>query len=71
MNFKTKALLTASSLFTKANTDSVRTVISENWKEIVIVIAAAYIMEDLDTVAEMAETSAAVDVLTAASEGVI
>ena len=69
MNFKTKALLTASSLFTKANTDSVRTVITENWKE--IVIAAAYIMEDLDTVAEMAETSAAVDVLTAASEGVI
>jgi len=52
MNFKTKALLTASSLFTKANTDSVRTVITENWKEIVVVIAAAYIMEDLDTVAE-------------------
>ena len=71
MNFKTKALLTASSLFTKANTDSVRTVITENWKEIVVVIAAAYIMEDLDTVAEMAETSAVVDVLTAASEGVI
>jgi len=45
--------------------------LKENWREIASVIAVAYIMDDVDTAADMAEASFTLDLMTALSEGVI
>mgnify|MGYP003636774771 FL=1 len=71
MNFKPKALLAASMYLNKTNLTQAVAFAKDNWREIAIVVAGAYVMEDLDTAAEMAETSAVIDILTASSEGVI
>ena len=43
----------------------------ENWRDIGGVIAVALIVQDADTTADMAEASLTLDIMTAASEGVI
>lgn len=45
--------------------------INENYMDIAIGLACILVVEDLDDIAECAEISTAVDVMTAANEGVI
>tara|TARA_R110002074_G_scaffold61112_1_gene147806 strand:+ start:698 stop:994 length:297 start_codon:yes stop_codon:yes gene_type:complete len=45
--------------------------IKENYMDIAIGLACVLIVEDIDDIAECAEISTAVDVMTAANEGVI
>jgi hypothetical protein len=71
MNFKPKALLAASMYLNKTNLTQAVAFAKDNWREIAIVVAGAYVMEDLDTAAEMAEQSFMLDVVTAANQGVI
>lgn len=52
-------------------TRKVADVVCDHWFEIASVIAVAYIMEDVDTAADMAEASFALDLMTAMAEGVI
>lgn len=52
-------------------TRKVAGVVCDHWKEIAAVVAVYLVMEDVDTVADMAEASFAVDLMTAMSEGVI
>lgn len=52
-------------------TRKVAGVVCDHWKEIATVVAVAYIMEDVDTAADMAEASFALDLMTAMAEGVI
>ena len=51
--------------------DPVTTFVKENWREIAAVAAVALIVEDVDTAADLAETSLTLDILTAVNEGVI
>ena len=71
MNFKSNAMLTAASYLNKSNLSKVTAFAKDNWREIAIVVAGAYVMEDLDTAAEMAEGSFMVDVITASDAGVL
>jgi hypothetical protein len=43
----------------------------DNWRDIAAVAAVALIMEDVDTAADLAESSFTLDVMTAITEGVI
>lgn len=45
--------------------------VKENYMDIAIGLACVLIVEDIDDIAESAEVSTAVDVMTAANEGVI
>jgi hypothetical protein len=71
-------LLKAAALTKLKPTDSVkhnaRSVVSfakDNWAEIGALVLMAYIAEDVDQAATMAEGSFAVDLMTARSEGVV
>ena len=52
-------------------TRKVAGVVCDHWKEIAGVLVVGLIMEDVDTVADMAEASFSVDLMTAMSDGVI
>jgi hypothetical protein len=71
MNYKAKAVLAASMYLNKTKFTEASTFIKHNWREIAVVVAGAYIMEDLDTAAELAEHSFMLDVATAVNQGVI
>ena len=47
MNYKAKAALAASMYLNRTKFTE-----ASNWREIAVVVAAAYIMEDVDTIAE-------------------
>ena len=55
----------------KHNARSVLGFAKDNWAEIGALVLMAYIAEDVDQAASMAEGSFAVDVMTASAEGVI
>ena len=66
-----KARSKFSKLINDPRTQKIAALAKDNWREIAAVAAVALIMEDVDTAADMAETSLTLDILTAVSEGVI
>ena len=52
MNYKAKAALAASMYLNRTTFTDASTFVKHNWREIAVVVAAAYIMEDVDTIAE-------------------
>ena len=74
-NFKTLATAALTKLkptdSVKHNARSVVGFAKDNWAEIGALVLMAYIAEDVDQAATMAEGSFAVDLMTARSEGVV
>jgi hypothetical protein len=71
MNKLTSITNKTKAAWTDFTSDPVTTFVKENWREIAAVAAVALIVEDVDTAADMAETSLTLDILTAVNEGVI
>jgi len=66
-----KARSKFSKLINDPRTQKIAAFAKDNWREVAAIAAVALIMEDVDTAADLAETSLTLDILTAVSEGVI
>ena len=71
LTLTTKARSKFSKLINNPRTRKIAALAKDNWRDVAAIAAVALIMEDVDTAADLAETSLTLDILTAVNEGVI
>ena len=71
LTLTTKARSMYSKLIDDPRTRKIAALAKDNWRDVAAIAAVALIMEDVDTAADLAETSLTLDILTAVNEGVI